>query len=53
MEFAICSVVSITTLDQMVLETKMYMNVGLGTLETQFMLFSIIGALTMCKLELS
>jgi hypothetical protein len=42
MEFIICIVVSLTTLDPISLGTKMYLNVVLGTLEMQWMLVSFI-----------
>jgi hypothetical protein len=42
MEFIICIVVSLTTLDPISLGTKMYLNIVLGTLEMQWMLVSFI-----------
>ena len=42
MEFVLCIVVSLTTLDPISLGTKMYLNVVLGTLEMQWMLASFI-----------
>ena len=42
MEFVLCIVVSLTTLDPISLGTKMYLDVVLGTLEIQWMLVSSI-----------
>ena len=42
MEFVLCIVVSLTTLDPISLGTKMYLDVVLGTLEMQWMLVSFI-----------
>ena len=42
MEFVLCIVVSLTTLDPISLGTKMYLNVVLGTLKIQWMLVSFI-----------
>ena len=42
MEFVLCIVVSLTTLDPISLGTKMYLNVVLGTSEIQWMLVSFI-----------
>ena len=42
MEFVLCIVVNLTTLDPISLGTKMYLDVVLGTLEIQWMLVSSI-----------
>lgn len=42
MEFVLCIVVSLTTLDPISLGTKMYLNIVLGILEMQWMLVSFI-----------